>query len=133
VGTTNHCVHGKDAVVEEILDWRPPEYFTVNSLLPIPNAPKLRSTDELVETETGTHVTMRFERPRSAKDRAFMEAALPQFAPAVQAGIDALGPLVADEMARREADATSAIEPSVPVSAGRFLSEPVDSAAVRSS
>ena len=51
MGTTNHCVHGKDAVVEEILDWRPPEYFTVNSLLPIPNAPKLRSTDELFDNE----------------------------------------------------------------------------------
>ena len=28
VGTTNHCIHGKDAIVEEILDWRPYEYWT---------------------------------------------------------------------------------------------------------
>jgi uncharacterized protein YndB with AHSA1/START domain len=134
VGTTNHCVHGKDAVVEEILDWRPPESFTVNSLLPIPNAPKLRSSDELLETSTGTHVTMRFERPRSAKDRAFMEMALPQFEPAVRAGIEALGPLVAEEMARRAAEEPSAVpEPVVPASPGRFLSEPVDSSMVRSS
>src|SRR3954463_13129394 len=27
IGTTNHCVHGKDAVVEEILDWRPSAHF----------------------------------------------------------------------------------------------------------
>jgi hypothetical protein len=28
VGTTNHCMHGKDAVIEEILDWRPYHYLT---------------------------------------------------------------------------------------------------------
>ncbi len=43
VGTTNHCVHGKDAIVEEILDWRPPEYFTMRWQMPIPNAPKIRA------------------------------------------------------------------------------------------
>jgi uncharacterized protein YndB with AHSA1/START domain len=132
VGTTNHCVHGKDAVVEEVLDWRPPEYFTINSLLPVPNVPKIRSTDTLVETAAGTRVTMAFERPRSAKDRAIVEAVLPQFEPAIRAGIDALVPLLRAEMARRSAeDATP--EPAVPVSAGRFRTEPVDSTLIRSS
>ena len=42
VGTTNHCVHGKDAVVEEILDWRPTEYFTLNWQMPIPGRPRSR-------------------------------------------------------------------------------------------
>ena len=23
IGTENHCMHGKDAIVEEVLDWRP--------------------------------------------------------------------------------------------------------------
>jgi hypothetical protein len=27
VGATNHCMHGKSAVVEEILDWRPYDYL----------------------------------------------------------------------------------------------------------
>ena len=27
-GSANHCRHGKDAVVEEILDWRPYDYVT---------------------------------------------------------------------------------------------------------
>ncbi len=32
VGSQNHCAHGKDAVsVETILDWRPHEYYTVES------------------------------------------------------------------------------------------------------
>src|SRR3954454_4206212 len=44
VGTTNHCIHGKDAIVEEVLDWRPFEYVTSRSLLPIPGVPKLLNT-----------------------------------------------------------------------------------------
>jgi uncharacterized protein YndB with AHSA1/START domain len=133
VGTTNHCVHGKDAIVEEILDWRPPDYFTMRWLMPIPNAPKVRSTYVLVATDDGTHVTMRIERPRSTKDRAFLEAMLPQLAPMFQAGVDALAPLLADEMASRGEVAAETPEPGVPVSGGRYLDEPVDSSLVRSS
>ena len=133
VGTTNHCVHGKDAIVEEVLDWRPPEYFTLRWQMPIPNAPKVRSTDVLTETAEGTHVEMRIERPRSAKDRAFLNAVLPQLEPGFRAGIEALVPLLVEEMVRRAADMSAAPEPPMPVSAGRFLDAPVDSTAVHSS
>ena len=44
VGTTNHCVHGKDAIVEEILDWRPYDYCTHRSQMPIPGAPEVKTT-----------------------------------------------------------------------------------------
>jgi hypothetical protein len=27
-GTQNHCTHGKDAIVEDIVDWRPFDYVT---------------------------------------------------------------------------------------------------------
>ena len=127
VGTTNHCVHGKDAIVEEILDWRPPEFFTMRWQMPIPNAPKVKSMDTLVATPAGTHVTMRIERPRSAKDRAFLEALLPQLRPMFQAGLEALVPLLEEEMARRGAEAASNPEPEIPASASRFLVAPVDS------
>jgi hypothetical protein len=40
----NRCMHGKDAIIEELLDWRPFDYFTVSTLLPIPGAPKLVMT-----------------------------------------------------------------------------------------
>ena len=130
VGTTNHCVHGKDAIVEEVLDWRPPEYFTINWQMPIPGAPKIKSTYQLTAVDAGTSVEFRMERPRSAKDRAFLEGVLPGITPAFEAGIAALGPLLADEMARRASEDLP--EAHVPVSAGRFL-EPVDSAAVHSS
>ena len=44
VGTKNHCMHGKDAIIEELLDWRPFDYFTVSTLLPMPGAPKVVMT-----------------------------------------------------------------------------------------
>lgn len=34
-GTTNHCVHGRGSVIEEILDWHPFEYYTHRMLLPM--------------------------------------------------------------------------------------------------
>ena len=133
VGTMNHCVHGKDAIVEEILDWRPPEYFTVRWQMPIPQAPKLNSTYTLIATPTGTHMTMRIEQPRSKADRAFLEVLLPQLEPAVRASIASLEPLLAEEMARLAAGSAAGPEPDVPVSVGRFLEPPVDSVGARSS
>ena len=131
VGTTNHCVHGKDAIVEEILDWRPSDYFTLNWQMPIPGAPKVKTTYVLTPTDEGTAVEFRMERPRSAKDRAFLEQILPGLKPIFEAGIAALTPLVAEEMARRAEE--GAVEADLPASAGRFLESPVDSVAARSS
>ncbi|HWP82885.1 MAG TPA: DUF2652 domain-containing protein [Bacteroidota bacterium] len=34
-GARNHCVHGKEVIVEDILDWRPFDYFTVRSAAPL--------------------------------------------------------------------------------------------------
>ncbi len=133
VGTTNHCIHGKDATVEEILDWRPPEYYTIRWQMPIPNAPKVRTTYALAPTPEGTHVTMRMERPRLAKDRAFLEAILPGLGPVFQASNDALATLLAEEMARQAAEVESRVEPRIPISANRFLGVPVEATAPRSS
>jgi hypothetical protein len=35
-GTVNHCIHGRDAIVEEILDYRPYDYQTVGRRYPCP-------------------------------------------------------------------------------------------------
>jgi uncharacterized protein YndB with AHSA1/START domain len=40
-GTVNHWVHGKDAIVEEILDYRPYAYVTARSQVPVPGVPKM--------------------------------------------------------------------------------------------
>ncbi len=34
VGTTNHCMHGTEVLVEEILDWRPTDHVTHRTTLP---------------------------------------------------------------------------------------------------
>ena len=60
IGTENHCMHGKDAIVEEVLDWRPSDYFTVSTLLPIPGAPKIMITHAFQDRANGaTHIEMR--------------------------------------------------------------------------
>ncbi len=100
----------------------------------------LRPTFRLAKLEPvgddRTLVQFRFARPRSAKDRAFLEAVLPQIAPQFQAGLASLVSVLSEEMERRRAEGALP-EPEVPASAGRFLSEPVndvvDSTVVRSS
>jgi uncharacterized protein YndB with AHSA1/START domain len=101
VGTTNHCMHGKDAIIEEIVDWRPTDYLTLRWQLPMPGAPKMLMTQSFEAVADGTKVTWRFGRPRSKKDVAFMEQVLPGLEPSFRAGLDALTPLVAGEAARR--------------------------------
>jgi uncharacterized protein YndB with AHSA1/START domain len=56
-GTRNHCVHGKDVVLEEILDWRPFDYYTVEVKPPMPLLKPIRVTLELEEVPDGTRVT----------------------------------------------------------------------------
>ena len=56
-GTRNHCVHGKDVVLEEVLDWRPFDYYTVELRPPMPYLKPVRITFELEDTPEGTRVT----------------------------------------------------------------------------
>jgi uncharacterized protein YndB with AHSA1/START domain len=56
-GTRNHCVHGKNVVLEEILDWRPFDYYTVEVKPPMPVLKPFRMTFELEDTPDGTRVT----------------------------------------------------------------------------
>ena len=88
IGTRNHCVHGDGASLEEVLDWRPFEYFTFDQR--IPGVVHYVSTTELTPTPEGTHVTIRIQRPRSAKERAALEAAAPAFLPLYAAAISAM-------------------------------------------
>lgn len=53
VGTTNHCVHGRDVVLEEILDWQPFESFTVRTVPAQPVLPAVLLTFTLTPTPDG--------------------------------------------------------------------------------
>jgi hypothetical protein len=80
VGTTNHCVHGRNAIVEEVLDWRPVEYLTSRVQVPMPGVPRFTITDLFEPLPGGTRVTSRVLRPRSAKDRAVLKLVTPVLA-----------------------------------------------------
>ena len=55
LGSANHCRHGKDAVIEEILDWRPYDYVTDRTILDTPDGPvKVLHTIEFEPVATGT-------------------------------------------------------------------------------
>jgi uncharacterized protein YndB with AHSA1/START domain len=65
LGTTNHCAHGKDVIVEKVVDWRPFDYFTIDfDILGMP----LRQTWEFSPDGDGTQVSARMKL-RRAKDR----------------------------------------------------------------
>lgn len=119
VGTVNHCVHGKSAVVEEILDWQPTDYVTTRSKLPIPGVPRITMTIALEAAAGGTRVQFRVARYKSARDRAVLAAIRGEWEKQVNASLDALAPLARDAAARRAAEAPE--EPPVPASRGRFL------------
>ena len=127
IGTVNHCIHGKDTIVEEVLDWQPIDYVTLRSQLPAPGVPKLVNSFVLVDLgDDGTRVEMRVARPKSAKDRAIAEQMLPMLDVSIEAGLAALRPLIeADAAARRVADRAAPDEPDVPASTGRNLREPI--------
>lgn len=57
VGTVNHCVHGEDAVVEEILDWRPLDYVTLRTVLR-DGAPPLLLTMRVSEHHGNGRITI---------------------------------------------------------------------------
>jgi uncharacterized protein YndB with AHSA1/START domain len=129
VGTVNHCIHGKDTIVEEVLDWQPVDYVTLRTQMPMPGVPKLVNSFVLTDVDGGrTRVEMRLARPRSAKDRAIADGLLPMLDVSIRAGLDALRPLIEAAAAQALVGSTDSAEPSIPTSAGRNLSEPIATA-----
>ena len=113
VGATNHCMHGKSAVVEEILDWRPYDYFTYRGTLPTPmGSVRFLATTEFEPTPGGTILHQRFAAPKTPKERAIMEQMLPRIAEAVRTSTTHLTELLDEELERRGRDTME--EPSLP-------------------
>jgi hypothetical protein len=124
VGTVNHCVHGKNVSIEEVLDWFPPEYETKRIKTPIKGAPRLVMTTELIERGPDqTDLVYRVARPRSLKDRLILQAMEGQFRTAVVRDSATLIELAAADAAERAAG--RATEPDVPASTARHLSVPL--------
>jgi uncharacterized protein YndB with AHSA1/START domain len=127
-GTVNHCIHGKDMIVEEVLDWQPYDHVSYRTLLPIPDVPKLVNTFVFDDLGDGrTRVEVRLGRPRAAKDRAFAETLLPTFDVTFREGLAALGRAIEESnVARSGFD--DGPEPELPGSLGRNVREPIAAA-----
>jgi uncharacterized protein YndB with AHSA1/START domain len=60
IGSTYICAHGKYKINQVIIDWRPFEYLTVDTAMPMKGI--LRHTTQLTPLGSGTHVSWRFDQ-----------------------------------------------------------------------
>jgi uncharacterized protein YndB with AHSA1/START domain len=122
VGTRNHCMHGKDAFIEDVVDWRPFDYVSMKEQWPVPGAPKLVTTTAFTDlADGGTRIEYRIARVKP-KDRPLVEdVLLPMFTKVMDGAVNTLRLVL-----KREKETAAVLEePAVPVSSERFLSEPV--------
>jgi uncharacterized protein YndB with AHSA1/START domain len=125
VGTTNHCMHGQDVLVEQILDWRPTDYVTHRTT--VPNGFQAVSTFTFEDVPEGTRVRVLFTWGKSRREREEEGAPAREFiGDLVSRGHAALHDVLVAEMARRASLAADAPpEPSAPESRDREILEPV--------
>jgi uncharacterized protein YndB with AHSA1/START domain len=120
VGTTNHCMHGPAAIIEEILDWRPFDYVTLATLLPHSGAPEILLTYAFADNDGSTRLEVRVGKPKP-KDKAIFEQIGAGFPQMFEGSIRNLRLLVENRL-----DAAPVVEePAMPALSERFLSEPV--------
>ena len=104
-GSANHCMHGKDAVVEEILDWRPFDYVTDRTVLEAPGGPiKLLHTVEFEPTSAGTTIHFRYGHPKTRREKELMKTIGPAYGAALESGVPSLVAQLDAELSAREAD-----------------------------
>jgi uncharacterized protein YndB with AHSA1/START domain/class 3 adenylate cyclase len=124
VGTTNHCMHGTDVLIEEILDWRPTDHLTLRTTLP--TGLKVLSTFTFEDVPDGTRVRLLFTWGKSRREREAMGPVRDFVVDAISRGQAALHDLLVDEMNRRsDLAAEEPPEPVAPGSMDRELLEPV--------
>jgi hypothetical protein len=91
LGSANHCMHGKDAVIEEILDWRPYDYVTDRTILATPGGPvKVLHTIELEPGTDGTTIHFRFGAPKTRREIALMRDIGPAYGQALRSSLPGL-------------------------------------------
>jgi uncharacterized protein YndB with AHSA1/START domain len=107
VGATNHCMHGNEEILEQILDWRPFDYVTLRSTMNTPGGPvTFVNTLELEPTPDGTIVHMRFAPPATEREQAILAGMRPMFEGMFEADRVALRTLLEMKVREREARGT---------------------------
>ena len=113
VGATNHCMHGKDTSIEELLDWRPYDYFTYRNTVPTPMGPvRFLVTTAFEDTPDGTILHQRFAAPKTPKERTIMTQMTPWIRDVMLKSTALLAEQLDEELERRGRDATE--EPALP-------------------
>jgi uncharacterized protein YndB with AHSA1/START domain len=121
VGATNHCMHGKDEILEQILDWRPFAYVTQRSTMQTPGGPvTVVNTLELEPTTEGTIVHMRFAPPETEREQQILAEMQPMFEAMFEADRVALRTLVATKLRERDARGS---EPELPAPSSGVLAD----------
>ena len=111
-GSSNHCMHGKDAVIEEILDWRPFDYVTDRTVLATPTGPvKVLHTVEFEPGTDGTTIHFRYAQAKTKREKALMDVIAPHYGEALRSGLPSLVAQLDAEVAAREGDDA---EPDLP-------------------
>ncbi len=123
VGATIHCMHGTEAVIEEILDWRPYDYWSNRSTIGTPAGPiHMLNTVELEPTASGTTIHFRYAAPKVARERAILQAALPIYHEIFKASGESIVSQLEAALAERREDAS--VEPDLPRAQSRRASSP---------
>ncbi len=113
VGATNHCAHGEGVSIEELLDWRPHDYFTFRNTVPTPMGPvTFLVTTEFEPTPGGTIIHERFAPPATPKERDVMDQMAGWIDEAMRTSTDRLMEQIDQELERRRSDAPE--EPDLP-------------------
>lgn len=123
IGTTNHCVHGENAVREDILDWRPPHYWMLKGYAAsIPGEPAMYLSDELQALDNGGTRVISRAGPAEAEnvDPELTRMVFEQFSSGYAAGVEQLKVLLRD----LATDSSGRAPATTPQSAGRHLSDP---------
>lgn len=126
VGTVNHCAHGKNLSIEEVVDWVPPEYETKRITMVGTGLPPVTTTMELIARGPDqTDLVWRMARPSSDKDERTLSAIEDQLRSVLMHDGAVLMELAGADARRLAAD--GATGPDVPTSAARYLSAPLAS------
>jgi len=91
LGSANHCMHGPDSVIEEILDWRPYDYVTDRTIVDTPVVPvRFLHTIEFEPTTDGTMIHYRFAGPETPEEQELAKEIAPAYGEALQSAMPSL-------------------------------------------
>ena len=122
VGTINHCMHGKDVIVEEILGWRPLVSITRRSRI-FDTGLSMTTTHTLSDSaDGGTRIEVRVAAPPPEQMQLFG-----RLAPLFQQSMQTSSAVLVQQLNELAAQLriSEAGEPKLPVPTGRYLTQPV--------